>query len=252
MEALNGAVEHIAAAVASKVETSVGEVVDRATVQLKKNVGRVFDKAQQEAEARLAKLKAEVAELEKRQGARSQDTPLLDTGIMQLSSGRVVCKVCTEKRASLVHLTMQRSVWLSVNGGANLDYNITAEFRKHKGKKNHQICACAAAAAELDPIPAALSKERARALRVMTKLLRVCCNVAIEKRSIRAYERDVRLLHLSSVDMGDTDHSRLTCRAMITLVAEFGRKQFRRFVTTRGSDIQWQRRAEEREGPHQE
>ena len=51
VEALNGAVEHIAAAVASKVETSVGEVVDRATVQLKKNVGRVFDKAQQEAEA---------------------------------------------------------------------------------------------------------------------------------------------------------------------------------------------------------
>ena len=35
MEALSGAVEHIAAAVASKVETSVGEVVDRATVQLK-------------------------------------------------------------------------------------------------------------------------------------------------------------------------------------------------------------------------
>ena len=106
VEALNGAVEHIAAAVASKVETSVGEVVDRATVQLKENVGRVFDKAQQEAEARLAKLKAEVAELEKRQGARSQDTLLLDPDIMQLSSGRVVCKVCTENRASLVHLTM--------------------------------------------------------------------------------------------------------------------------------------------------
>ena len=35
VEALSGAVEHIAAAVASKVETSVGEVVDRATVQLK-------------------------------------------------------------------------------------------------------------------------------------------------------------------------------------------------------------------------
>ena len=35
VEALSGAVEHIAAAVASKVETSVGEVVDRATVQLR-------------------------------------------------------------------------------------------------------------------------------------------------------------------------------------------------------------------------
>ena len=102
MEALSGAVEHIAAAVASKVETSVGEVVDRATVQLKENVGRVFDKAQQEAEARLAKLKAEAAELEKRRGARSQDALLLDPDIMQLSSGRMVCKVCTENRASLV------------------------------------------------------------------------------------------------------------------------------------------------------
>ena len=118
-----------------------------------RKVGRVFDKAQQAAEARLAKLKAEVAELEKRQGARSQDTLLLDPDIMQLSSGRVVCKVCTENRASLVHLTMQRSLWLSVNGGVNLDYNTTAKFRKHKGEKNHQVCACAAAAAELDPIP---------------------------------------------------------------------------------------------------
>ena len=35
VEALSGAVEHIAAAVASKVETSVGEVVDRATVRTK-------------------------------------------------------------------------------------------------------------------------------------------------------------------------------------------------------------------------
>ena len=92
VEALSGAVEHIAAAVASKVETSVGEVVDRATVQLKENVGRVFDKAQQEAEARLAKLKAEAAELEKRRGARSQDALLLDPDIMQLSSGRVIVK----------------------------------------------------------------------------------------------------------------------------------------------------------------
>ena len=78
------AVEHIAAAVASKVETSVGEVVDRATVQLKENVGRVFDKAQQEAEAGLAKLKAEAAELEKRRGARSQDALLLDPDTMTL------------------------------------------------------------------------------------------------------------------------------------------------------------------------
>ena len=84
VEALSGAVEHIAAAVASKVETSVGEVVDRATVQLKENVGRVFDKAQQEAEAGLAKLKAEEAELEKRRGARSQDTLLLDPDIMAI------------------------------------------------------------------------------------------------------------------------------------------------------------------------
>ena len=73
------------------------------------------------AEARLAKLKAEVAELEKRQGARSQDTLLLDPDIMQLSSGRVVCKVCTGNSTSLMHLAMQRSLWLCVNGGINLD-----------------------------------------------------------------------------------------------------------------------------------
>ena len=133
VEALSGAVEHIAAAVASKVETSVGEVVDRATVQLKENVGRVFDKAQQEAEARLAKLKAEVAELEKRQGARSQDTLLLDPDIMQLSSGRVVCKVCTENRASLVHLTNQADA-----RGEIADFFIQRALRKLRGKENEK------------------------------------------------------------------------------------------------------------------
>ena len=133
MEALSGAVEHIAAAVASKVGTSVGEVVDRATVQLKENVGRVFDKAQQEAEARLAKLKAEVAELEKRQGARSQDTLLLDPDIMQLSSGRVVCKVCTENRASLVHLTNQADA-----RGEIADFFIQRALRKLRGKENEK------------------------------------------------------------------------------------------------------------------
>ena len=133
VEALSGAVEHIAAAVASKVETSVGEVVDRATVQLKENVGRVFDKAQQEAEARLAKLKAEAAELEKRRGARSQDTLLLDPDIMQLSSGRVVCKVCTENRASLVHLTNQADA-----RGEIADFFIQRALRKLRGKENEK------------------------------------------------------------------------------------------------------------------
>ena len=133
VEALSGAVEHIAAAVASKVETSVGEVVDRATVQLKENVGRVFDKAQQEAEAGLAKLKAEAAELEKRRGARSQDTLLLDPDIMQLSSGRVVCKVCTENRASLVHLTNQADA-----RGEIADFFIQRALRKLRGKENEK------------------------------------------------------------------------------------------------------------------
>jgi hypothetical protein len=83
---LDSAVEHIAAALSSKVEKSVRQIVDRATVQLEANVGRTFDKAQQEAEARVAKLKAEAEELEKRRGARTQETLLLDPEIMQMPS----------------------------------------------------------------------------------------------------------------------------------------------------------------------
>ena len=143
VEALSGAVEHIAAAVASKVETSVGVVVDRATVQLKENVGRVFDKAQQEAEARLAKLKAEAAELEKRRGACSQDTLVLDPGIMQLSSGNVVCKVCTENMASLVHLTMRRSLWLSVNGGVTPKIEGKRKRKKRREREREKEGGCA-------------------------------------------------------------------------------------------------------------
>ena len=55
--ALPYAVEHITAAVSAKVEASVGRAVGRAAEQLKQDEGRIFDKAQQEAEARVLELK---------------------------------------------------------------------------------------------------------------------------------------------------------------------------------------------------
>ena len=73
--ALDGMVEHLVEALKQKLEvplaTAVETVVGRATEQLKTNVGRVFDQAQQEAEAEVARLEEVEAELHRRAGART-------------------------------------------------------------------------------------------------------------------------------------------------------------------------------------
>ena len=75
--------------------TAVEMVVARATEQLKTNVGRVFDQAQQEAEAEVARLKEVEAELHRRAGARTQDALLLDDCVCQLCTGKVACVICS-------------------------------------------------------------------------------------------------------------------------------------------------------------
>ena len=78
--------------------------------------------------------------------------------------------------------------------------------------------------------PAAVSKERARALAVIKRLLLVSCHVAIGKLSFRSYEPLLLLLHECETDMGETDHSRKTCRAMLMGIAEKGRAQLAGFL----------------------
>jgi hypothetical protein len=234
--ALEGMLNLITEAVQQKVtaalDNTVGHVISGATEQLKDNVTRVFDKAQQDAEARVAELKAEAKALEVRRGARTQDQLLLDSGILQLHTGKVACVVCTEHAGALTHATMLKSVWLLSNGGVSLGKRTTAAFREHKDSEMHKICAEAQSDAAAAAIPAAISKEKRRAAAVITRLMRVCCNLAKEKRSVRSYERDIALLHQCGVDMGETDHSRLTCRGMLMIIADTGRGQLKRFLCT--------------------
>ena len=73
--ALDGMAEHLVEALKQKLEvplaTAVETVVGRATEQLKRNAGRVFDQAQHEAEAGVARLEEVEAELHRRAGART-------------------------------------------------------------------------------------------------------------------------------------------------------------------------------------
>ena len=219
-------VEHLVEALKQKLEvplaTAVEMVVARATEQLKTNVGRVFDQAQQEAEAEVARLKEVEAELQRRAGARTQDALLLDDCVCQLCTGKVACVICSSNAAALIHETMKKSLFLMSNGGIQLDGRATARFREHKGSAMHLLCVQAQSDAAADSIPAAM-RERERAAAVMTRLMRLCCNLAKEKRSFRSFERDIFLLHESGVDMGETDHSRGTCRSMLMLIADVGR-----------------------------
>ena len=220
-------VEHLVEALKQKLEvplaTAVETVVARATEQLKTNVGRVFDQTQQEAEAEVARLKEVEAELHRRAGARTQDALLLDDCVCQLCTGKVACVICSSNAAALIHETMKKSLFLMSNGGIQLDGRATARFREHKGSAMHLLCVQAQSDAAADSIPAAITRERERAAAVMTRLMRLCCNLAKEKRSFRSFERDIFLLHESGVDMGETDHSRGTCRSMLMLIADVGR-----------------------------
>ena len=161
---LDGMVEHLVEALKQKLEvplaTAVETVVGRATEQLKTNVGRVFDQAQQEAEAEVARLKEVEAELQRRAGARTQDTLLLDGCVCQLCTGKVACVICSNNAAALIHETMKKSLFLMSNGGIQLDKRATARFREHKGGAMHLLCAQAQSDAAADSIPAAITRER--------------------------------------------------------------------------------------------
>jgi hypothetical protein len=182
-------------------------------------------------------LKAQEAEILKRIGARTQDELLVDEGILQLGSGKVACRVCTENRGTftLTHATMRKPPWMSANGGLGLSSRITAKFREHKDSECHKACAEAAAAAAAGALPVALSKERARALAVVRRLLLVSCHIAIKKGSFRSYEPELLLLNECGVDVGETDHSRMTCREMLMGIADVGRGQLTTFLATKGT-----------------
>ena len=166
---LDGMAEHLVKALKQKLEvplaTAVETVVGRATEQLKTNVGRVFDQAQQEAEAEVARLEEVEAELHRRAGARTQDTLLLDGCVCQLCTGKVACVICSNNAAVLIHETMKKSLFLMSNGGIQLDKRATARFREHKGGAMHLLCAQAQSDAAADSIPAAITREREKGQR---------------------------------------------------------------------------------------
>ena len=118
--------------------TAVETVVGRATEQLKTNAGRVFDQAQREAEAEVARLEEVEAELHRRAGARTQDTLLLDGCVCQLCTGKVACVICSNNAAVLIHETMKKSLFLMSNGGIQLDKKGGEREEKKRKKKGEK------------------------------------------------------------------------------------------------------------------
>ena len=110
---LDGAVHHMTQAIAGKVGGAVTETMDRAAGQLQARVSAVYDTAIQDAEARLEALRAVGAVLEKLIGARTQSALVIDEDILQLASGKLACRVCTENQGTLTHETMRKSPWIS-------------------------------------------------------------------------------------------------------------------------------------------
>ena len=130
---------------------------------------------------------------------------------------------------------MLNSKWRASNGGLEQDSRLVSCWNKHVQSDLHMTCTQAADDIINKSLPSAFNREQQRRDDVMLCLFHTAAHVDLTKLSHRAFERELLLMHLCGVDVGDTDHSRMTCREMSMLMAEHGRSQVRDFATTKNA-----------------
>ena len=96
----------------------------------------------------------------------------------------------------------------------------------------HQACIRAGETKAADPLGSFMSAEAKRHEDVIVVSFRLVAFIAKHKLSLRLYEELVVLLQQSGVDVGDTDHSRITAREMNEVIAGHGRGQVKEFIET--------------------
>jgi len=149
-----------------------------------------------------------------------------------LSTGNVFCVICTENAGAMIDGRSQKSRFIASNGGVNQDNRLSQRWREHEGSDIHACCIEISLQREMSPMSRAISDVQLRERAVMETLLSTCAFTNIHKQSFTMYEHNVVHLAREGVDIGASEHSRLTAREMTLSLAEFGRQQFRSFLTS--------------------
>ena len=204
-----------------KVDVS-REIVETVT-SAKKEIGAEHDRAMREIE-RLKALKMADNILE------VLDSPC----VARDRAGKFWCALCTEFKSALADGRHLSSKWIASNGGFDInDSRAMNLYNNHIGNHEmHKICLEAQALAEQNRWCSLSQEQLTRADETTKRLLMLVAHSNKEKRSSRAYERDVKLLHLLGVDVGERQHSRITGAEMSLVLAEVGMRGLEEFLTT--------------------
>ena len=146
------------------------------------------------------------------------DVPMSDhTALMK---NQVICATCTKNAHCLSDRRTLRSPWLASNGGLNQGSGLVRAFICHVASDMHLHCMESAASKVAEPLSSRWELDRIRRDEVMSNLLITALHVDKNKFSHRCYEREIMLKHLVGGDVGDSEHSRKTCRNMFQVSAE--------------------------------
>ena len=207
--------------IVARVEQAASDALQRITSAASGGSSEVISEIHQARHEAAGK----IAEMQRLLQAHSQLDVLSSEHTAVLASGKVFCVTCTENVACLRDGRQLASKWLASKGGFNQDSNLVKEFNRHMGSDMHAACQQANADKQAQPLPTAAAMELQRRDEVMKRLFRTMAHVDKHKLSHRAFEREVVLLHLTGVDVGDCEHSRTTGREMSMLMFEHGRGQ---------------------------
>ena len=210
----------------------VEEVVSHGVERLKSEVASERENAVAAIDRAYDKAADKIADLQGLRQANTQCDIVHNEQTAINCGGRVFCVVCTENVACLRDGRQLRSRWLASNNGYEQDKDLVKHWNAHVESHMHQLCVAAAADRAAEPMVTAIQKEHERRDAVMRLLFMLVAHIDKEKKSHRSYERALLLLHLVGLDVGDCEHSRITCREMSVLMAEHARSQLREFLRT--------------------
>jgi hypothetical protein len=177
---------------------------------------------------------SKIADLQGLLKAHSELSVLKSEHSAVTTRGTVICMVCTENVACVVDGRQLTSTFLASKGGCKRDKRLVLNWERHLVSDMHALCLQSAADKAANPLQTSLRMQLARRDAVLEQLFRTVAFVDKEKMSHRAYERLLLYGYLSAIDVGDSDHSRKTCRAMSVHLYEHGKSQVRTFAKTPG------------------